>query len=170
MEGMFRRILGPGSSPARRPKRQDAILQYRERSDRMQHSSLKGTCSQIPQLECCTGSLRSRYCNNRRSHNRILYSDYLPGLVVQAYGDDLLEELVVRNYRVLSGVCEVFIVRNLRIWICLEQIELPFISQAIVQSSIPTQEKIAIDPFRKTLQCLVLFRRQFSRLGLKANS
>src|SRR5215813_3197342 len=40
------------------------LVQYRERSDPVQHSSFRGICSQMPELERCTGSLRSRYCTH----------------------------------------------------------------------------------------------------------
>src|SRR6266567_1952679 len=71
---------------------------------------------------------------------------------------DFLQQLVVRDATVSSGISEVLIKSNLRVWVCLEQIELPLFRHPIIQSSITTQKQVAIDSLGKPLQELMLLR------------
>ena len=78
----------------------------------------------------------------------ILVGDCGSAGVVQPNGDDLLQQLVVRNSGMLSRIGKIFVVRNLRIRVRFQQVKLPFFGHAIVQSRVATQEKIAIDALR----------------------
>src|SRR5258708_3719323 len=88
------------------------------------------------------------------------------GAVSQAQRYDLLQQSFIVDAAVLGRVGEIFSLRNLRIRIGFQHIDLTVVRHAIVETRITAQEKCSIDSFR---QALDLFGHGFVDLGCPGN-
>ena len=68
-------------------------------------------------------------------------------MVIQADGDDLLQELVVRKTGMRGGVGEIFVFSDLWIWVGFKQIKLALLRQPIVETGVTAKKKVAINTF-----------------------